>query len=57
MVIRVRAGVGKFWKVMEIEKAFFQDLESSRKGRIFKNDYGKVLNFCLEKFYPILKWM
>ena len=36
MVIRVRAGFGKFWKVMEIENAFFHDLESSRKGGFLK---------------------
>jgi len=33
---RVRTGFGKFWKVMEIENVFFQDLENFGKGRIFK---------------------
>ena len=35
---------------MEIEIAIFQDLESFGKERIFYNGYGKVLDFCLEKY-------
>ena len=33
---RVRMGFGKLWKVMEIDNAIFQDLESFGKGRFFK---------------------
>ena len=32
---------------MEIENAILQDLEIFRKGRIFKNGYGKVFEFLL----------
>ena len=51
---RARTGFVMFWKVMEIENAVFQDLESFRKEMIFYNDFGKVLAFCLQKFltYP-----
>ena len=38
-----------FWEVMGIENAIFHDLESLGKERMFLNDYGKILNFCLEK--------
>ena len=34
---------------MEIESAISQDLESVGKKRIFKSDYGKVLDFYLKK--------
>ena len=34
---------------MEIENAIFQDLESFGKEMIFKNHYGKLLDFCSEK--------
>ena len=39
-----------FWKVMEIENAIFQDLQSFWKRDKFYIGYGKVLDFCLEKF-------
>ena len=39
-----------FWKVMEIENAIFQDLGKFWKGEDFQNGFGKVLDFCLEKF-------
>ena len=32
---RVRTGFGKFWKVMEVENAIFQALESFGKEMIF----------------------
>ena len=43
----VRTGFGTFWKIMEIENAIFQDLESFRKDRIFK--------LAMEKFW-IFVW-
>ena len=49
-LLRVRAGFGKFSKVMKIENAIFQDMESFGKEMIFYNSSGKVLEFCLEKF-------
>ena len=42
-------GFGKFWKVMEIEKAIFQDLERFRKESVFKMAMAK-LEFFMEKF-------
>ena len=42
---------------METENAIFQDLESFGKKRSFQNGYGKVLDFCLERFYKHPKWM
>ena len=47
---RVRTGFGKFRNVMEIENAFFKDLKSFGKGKVFRNGYGEVLDFRLEKF-------
>ena len=32
---------------MEIDNAFFQELESFRKREVFQNCYGKVLDFCV----------
>ena len=45
-----------FCKLMEIENAIFQDLESFGR-EYFQKGYGTVLDFCLEKFNNILKWM
>ena len=42
---------------MEIENAIFQDLQGVEKERIFKNGYGKVLDFCSHNSSHILKWM
>ena len=42
-------GFGKFWNVMEMDIANFQDLDSSRK-RGFQTDYGKFWSFPLGKF-------
>ena len=47
---RVRTGIGQFWKVMEIDNAFFQDLESFEKGRFFQIGYRKVVDFFSGKF-------
>ena len=33
--LMIRTGIGEFWKVMEIDNAIFQDLESFGKERIF----------------------
>ena len=41
-----RIGFGKFWKVMEIDNATFQDLDIFGKGG-FQTGYGTVLDFCL----------
>ena len=41
----VRMGFGKFWTVMEIENAIFQDLESCGKEDL-QSGYGKVFGFC-----------
>ena len=38
------------WKVMEIDNAILQDLESFGKREVFQNGYGNVLDFCLGKF-------
>ena len=46
-------GFGKFWEVMEIDSAIFQDLESFRKREVFQNGYEKVLDFL---FGDILKY-
>ena len=40
----------KFGKVMEIDNAIFQDLESFRKRETFQNCYVKFLDFCLGNF-------
>ena len=47
---RVRTDFGKFWKDMEIDNAFFQDLKKVLEERTFQNGYGKALNFYLENF-------
>ena len=44
---RARNGFGKLWKVMEIDNAIFQDLESFGKREIFQTGYGIVLEYCL----------
>ena len=36
----------KLWKVMDIENAIFQVW----KGEDFQNGFGKLLDFCLEKY-------
>ena len=46
-----------FWKVMEIENAIFQQLESFSKGRIFCIGYGNVFDISCENPNHILKWM
>ena len=43
-------GFLKFWKVMKIDNAIFQDLESFGEKKLFENGYGQVLDFCLGKF-------
>ena len=45
---RVRTGIGQFWKVIEIDNAFFQDLESFATGRFFKLAIEKLWIFFLE---------
>ena len=51
---RVRMGYGTFWKVLEIDNAIFQELESFGKREVFQNVYGKVLDFGCGQFlsYP-----
>ena len=41
---------GKFWKVMEIDNASIQNLESFGKREVFQNGYGEVLDFCSGQF-------
>ena len=41
---------------MEIENAIFSDLESFGRED-FQKVFGKVLDFCLERFYKHPKWM
>ena len=48
-ITRVSKGFGQFWKVIEIDNAVFQDLESFGKREDFQTGYGKVLDFCLGK--------
>ena len=43
-------GLYGFQKVLEIDNAILQDLESFGKREVFQNGYGKVLDFCLGKF-------
>ena len=43
-------GYGKFCKVMEIDIAIVQDLESFGKGEVFHAGYGQILDCCLGKF-------
>jgi len=45
----ITLGAYGFWKAMESENAIFQALESFPRED-FQNDYGTVLDFCLEKF-------
>ena len=40
----------KFWKVMEIDNAIYQDLERFGKREASQNCRGKVLDFCLGQF-------
>ena len=47
---RVCTGFGKFWKVMEIDIAIFEDLDNFGQGEVFQTGYEKVLDFCLGKF-------
>ena len=42
-------GFGKFWKVMQIYKAFSRTWIVLEEGA-FHTGFGKVLNFCLGKF-------
>ena len=44
----VRTDFGGFWKVMEIDSAIFQDLESYGKGRIFNMAMEKLWIFVWE---------
>ena len=57
LVFRVRTGFGKFWKVVEIENAIFQDLESFGKERIFKMAMARVWIFVWKSTKKILKLM
>ena len=50
---KARKGFGKFW---EADNAISQDLENFGKEKFFKMAMGK-LDFCLGKFYSILKWI
>jgi hypothetical protein len=43
IIIRVRTGFGKSWKVLEIDNGFFQDLESFGKWIFGPLGYGKVI--------------
>ena len=50
--VRVSESFGKFWKITEIDSAFFQDLESFGKGAFFKVAmecfgllFGKILKY------------
>ena len=54
---RVRTGFGKFWKVLEIDNAIFQDLESFGKESIFKMAVEKFWIFIWKNSRNILKWM
>ena len=38
---------GTFWKIMEIDNASIQNVESFGKGEVFQNGFGKLLDFCL----------
>ena len=49
--------LNRFWKVMKIDNAIFQNLESFGKGKCFHLDYRKALDFHLEKFQNSLKWI
>ena len=53
---RVRKYFGKFWKVMEIDNAIFQDLESFGNERFFKLAMEKLWTFWGE-ILDILKWI
>ena len=49
----VRQGSCGFLKVLESygnDSAISQELGSFGKGRLYQNGYGRVLDFCLEKF-------
>jgi len=53
---RVRTSIGNFWKVMEIDNAFFQDMESfGKKG--FLNKLWKSFGFLSRKsLWNSLEW-
>ena len=53
----VRTGLGKFWKVMEIENAIFQDLGSLGKEKVFKMAMEEFWIFVWRNSKNILKWM
>ena len=45
---RARTDFGKFWKIMEIDNAIIQDLESSGQGTFFKMAMEKFKIFIWE---------
>ena len=47
---RVRTDFGKCQKVVEIDNAIFQDLDSFGKRGVFQHGCGNVLDFCFGKF-------
>ena len=55
--VRVSESFGKFWKVMEIENAIFQDQKSFRNERIFKMAFEKSWIFVWKILKNALKWM
>ena len=46
--IRAHMGFGKFWKVMEIDKVIFQDLESIGQGTFLKIAMENFWSFVCE---------
>ena len=53
----VYSGTIRVWKVIEIENAIFQDLESFGKERIFKMAVEKFWIFVWKNYRNILEWM
>ena len=53
----VRTGSGKLWKVMEIDNAIFQDLETFGKRDVFQSGYEKFWKFVWENSKNMLKWI
>ena len=53
----VRTGSGKLSKVMEIDNAIVQDLESFGKRDVFQSGYEKFWNFVWENSKNTLKWI
>jgi len=51
----VPTGFGKFWKVMTIDNAIFQDLEGLGKEKFFKMPLEKFWIFVWESSKNILK--